>query len=182
MSQSQQQEWTLLDEGGGTAVVFTSFIGMDLRSDGNALTYPVEQGSFADYNKVDSPQEIKVTLGLQGAEADFEAALAKLDEYQKEAVKLAVATPARHYDSMTLEGYAYSRSQERNAGMLAVELTLVEVREVETQVTTTVVTKPKNPTSASKENTGKAQPEAAEKRQSLSKYLELRSALTGGGS
>lgn len=152
-------EWTLLDEGGGTAVTFTSFVDIDYRNEGKALSYPVEEGSFANYNKVENPLDIRVTLAVQGLDSDFEAILAKLDEYKAEAVTLSVSTPAALYEKMTLEAYAYKRSRENNAGMLVVELSLVEVREVETQVTTTVITKPKNPTSASKTNTGKTQTE-----------------------
>lgn len=150
-------EWTLLDEGGGTAVTFTSFVDIDLRSEGQALSYPIEEGSFANYNKVDSPFDIRVTLATQGSDSDFEYILNKLDEYKNEAVKLSVSTPSILYESMTLETYSYKRSRDAGAGMLTVELTLVEVREVETQVTTSVITKPKNPTSSGKVNTGKAQ-------------------------
>jgi alpha-L-fucosidase len=150
-------EWTLLDEGGGTAVTFTSFVDIDLRNEGQALSYPIEEGSFANYNKVDTPLDIRVTLATQGSNADFEYILAKLDEYKREAVKLSVSTPSALYESMTLETYSYKRSREANAGMLTVELSLIEVREVQTQVTTTVISKPKNPTSSGKTNTGKTQ-------------------------
>jgi hypothetical protein len=150
-------EWTLLDEGGGTAVAFTSFVDIDYRNEGQALSYPIEEGSFANYNKVDTPLDIRVTLSTQGTDSDFEYILAKLDEYKREAVKLSVSTPSALYESMTLETYSYKRGRDAGAGMLTVELSLIEVREVETQVTTTVITKPKNPTSSGKTNTGKTQ-------------------------
>jgi hypothetical protein len=153
-------EWTLLDERGGSAVAFTSFLDIDLKNAGQALSYPIEEGSFANYNKVESPLDMRVSLATQGTDADFEYILTKLDEYKREAVKLSVATPARLYESLTLETYSYKRGREAGAGILTVELTLVEVREVETQVTTTVVTKPKNPTSSGKANTGKTQGKA----------------------
>ncbi len=150
-------EWTLLDEGGETAVTFTSFVDISLQSEGQALSYPVEEGSFANYNKVDKPFDIRVTLATQGSDSDFEYILARLDEYKREAVKLSVSTPSRLYESMTLATYSYRRSREAGAGMLTVELSLVEVREVETQVTSNVITKPKNSTSSGKTNTGKVQ-------------------------
>lgn len=152
-------EWTLLDEGGMTAVSFTSFLDIDYTNEGKALSYPVEQGGFANYNKVESPLGISVTLATQGLDSDFEYILERLDEYKGKAVKLSVVTPSALYESMTLETYSYRRTQDAGAGMLVVELSLVEVREVETQVTTTVITKPKNPTSSSTVNTGKTQPQ-----------------------
>ncbi|MDR2077041.1 MAG: hypothetical protein LBP61_08975 [Desulfovibrio sp.] len=150
-------EWTLLDEYGETAVSFTSFLDVDIKNDGQALSYPVELGGFANYNKVESPLEIRVTLAAQGSESDFEYILFQLEDYKREAVKLVVVTPSALHGSMTLESYSYKRGRESGAGLLAVELSLIEVREVETQVTTTVITKPKNPTSAGKTDTGKTQ-------------------------
>ena len=157
MSQSQAAEWTLLDEDGGTSVTFTSFIDIDYRNEGQALSYPVEEGGFANYNKVATPLDIRVTLAAQGTESDYEDMLLRLDEYQKRAVVLYVVTPARLYKNMTLETYSYKRGRDAGAGMLSVELSLIEVREVATQTTTTVISKPKNPTSAGKANTGKTQ-------------------------
>ena len=149
--------WTLLDEQGGEALTFTSFIDIDYRNEGQALSYPVELGGFANYNKVQTPLDIRVTLSTQGSNADFEYILSRLDEYQKGAVKLSVATPSALYGSLTLAAYSYRRAQDDGAGLLTVELSLIEVREVQTQVRTTVITKPKNATSADKANAGKKQ-------------------------
>lgn len=153
-------EWTILDEAGATALTFTSFVDIDFRSQGQALSYPIEEGGFANYNKVTSPLDISVTLATQGSDSDFEYILNKLDEYRQKAVKLAVSTPSALYEGMTLESYSYKRTREAGAGMLAVELSLVEVREVETQATAPVITRPKNPTSADNANTGKTQPQS----------------------
>ena len=150
--------WTLLDVKGQTAVTFTSFIDIDLRAEGQALTYPVENGGFASYNKVESPLDIRLTLGLQGTEADFASALERIGKYKRDAVVLAVVTPAAMYRSMTLEAFSYKRAKGNGAGLLATELTLVEVRQVASRATTTAITQPKNPTSAGKVDTGKTQP------------------------
>ena len=151
------EQWTITDEGGATAVQFTSFIDIDVRNEGQALSYPVEEGGFMNYNKVQTPLDIWVTLATQGTEADFEAILDKLDEFQRDPIKLFVVTPSAMYGPVTLEAYSNKRTRESGAGQLTVELNFVEVREVQTQVTTTVISKPKNPTSSSKTNTGKTQ-------------------------
>ena len=157
-----QQQWTILDEGGRTAVNFTSFIDIDYKNDGKALEYPVEEGSFASYNKTQNSMEIRVTLATQGTDAEFNDILAKLEDYQKKAVKLSIATPSDFYDGFTLESMSYTRKVDQNARMLTVELAFKEVREVQTQVSTVAISKPKNPTSAGKKQTGKAQTQAPE--------------------
>ena len=162
------QRWLILDSGGNQPISFTSFFDIEYRNEGKALTYPVEKGAFANYNKVQNPGSIKVTLGVQGNESDFDSVLQTLDTFQQEAEVLSISTPATYYLNYTLESYSYRRTLEAGAGMLVVELTLVEVREVETQTTTTVITEPKNPTSSGKKNTGKTQTnEPEEKNESL---------------
>lgn len=153
------EQWTIVNEGGGTAVSFTSFIDIDVRNEGVALSYPVEEGGFMNYNKVQSPLDIRVVLSKQGTDADFEAMLDKLDEYQKGAIKLFVSTPSAYYGPVTLEAYSNKRTRESGAGQLTVELNFVEVREVQTRVSTTVVTRPRNATSADRTNTGRTQGE-----------------------
>ena len=150
-------EWSLLDESGGTAVQFTSFIDIAYNSDGQVLSYPVEEGSFANYNKVESPLSINVSLAAQGTESDFEYIMARLDEYKRKAVKLSVSTPARLYESMTLKSCVYERGADAGAGMLIVKLSLVEVREVGAQALPSLISRPKNPTSASGVKSGKTQ-------------------------
>ena len=156
-------EWTILDENGATAVSFTSFIDVEFRHEGQALSYPIEEGGFTNYNKTDKPVGINVTLAAQGTDSDYEYILARLGEYKKKAVKLAVSAPFAFYESMTLQSFSNPHSRENNSGMLTVTLNLVEVREVKTQVTTGAITKPKNPTSADKVNTGRVRADDLEK-------------------
>jgi len=157
LSALMPRQWAILDEKGGAAVSFTSFIDLDYKNEGKALEYPVEEGSFATYNKTRNSMELRATVAIQGTDADFNDLLSKLEDYQAKAAKLSIATPSDFYEGFTLEGLTYKRTVQNNAHMLTVELVFKEVREVKTQVTTGVITKPKNPTSASKQNTSKTQ-------------------------
>lgn len=158
MSQpASKQEWTLLDANGASAVSFTSFIDISYRNEGQVLSYPVEEGGFVNYNKTQMPLDISVTLSTQGSNEDFEGILAKLDTYQKEAVTLSVSTPSAFYDNMTLRGYSYKRSNDANAGLLTVELSLVEVRTVKSLSLQANISQIINPTSSDLISTGKKQ-------------------------
>ena len=156
-------EWTIIDEDNQTTIGFSGFMDIDVRNEGQALSYPVEKSSFADYNKVQSPLEIRVNLSKQGDDSEIESIINQLDDYQQKAVLLSVSTPSMLYEGMTLESYSYKRTNNQNTCLLVTELVLKEVREVETQVTTTVITKPKNATSSGKVNTCKTQSSEAPK-------------------
>lgn len=150
-------EWTLLDESGGVIVSFTSFLDISFSNSGKVLSQPVEEGAFASYHKSKEALDINVNLGFQGTPSDFEYALLTLDKFQKEAATLSVSTPSTLYRNMTLESYSYERSKDSGAGMIAVKLHLVEVREVKTQSTKGGITSPRNPSSASPVNRGRVQ-------------------------
>ena len=152
-------EWTLLDINGHTAVTFTSFIDIKVSTQGQAVSYPLEEGGFVNYNKTHNPLDIKLTLGAQGTETDFSYTLQKLDELQERAATLAVVTPSAVYENMTLESYDTDRGPERGARMLIVVLSLKEVRPVEALTSATGFVRPKNPTSAGRIGRGREQAE-----------------------
>lgn len=168
------QQWTLLAEGGGQLVQFTSLLDIDILHEGQALSYPIEKGAFMSYNKVQSPLDIRVTLAKMGLPSEFSDILKTLDKYQTEALKLSAVTPSAYFDSLTLQSYSHRHEHRRNANMLTVELHLVEVREVESQTTNVQISKPKNPTSSGKVNTGKKQtktPDSTQADNSIAKKI-----------
>lgn len=156
----KEAQWLVLDEFGADALNVTSFIDIDVANEGQALSYPVEEGGFMNYNKTQTPLNIRVTVAMQGSDDDFKVLVDKLDGFQERAEKIFVLTPSSYYGPLTLASYTYKRSRESGAGQLVAELSLVEIREVKTQVTTTVITKPKNATSSGTVDTGQTQTEA----------------------
>jgi hypothetical protein len=164
------KSWTILDESGRDAIIFTAFIGIEVSNESQAPSNPIEEGSFANYNKVQTPASLSLTLAVQGTDFELETVLDKLNRFSGEASKLIVVTPSVIYDNLTLVQYSYRRSAEQGATLLTVALTFTEVRETRVQVTTKVITKPKNPTSASKENVGRVTPKTS----GLSKLTGIR--------
>ena len=51
------------------------------------VSAPIEQGSFASYNKVDSPNYIEVQLAKQGTDDVLQAALKTLDSIPPEVIR-----------------------------------------------------------------------------------------------
>lgn len=150
-------EWTIVDTSGASAISFSSFLDIDQKSTADTLTYPIEEGSFASYNKIMKPKELTVTLATQGDESLFDFMLAQLEYYTNSAIVLSVMTPAAFYDNQTLTSYNYRRSQTDGAGLLIVTLNFIEVKSVHNQVSGSGISSPKNPTSASTVNRGQVQ-------------------------
>ena len=137
-------EWYLMDEWGNIPITFTSFISMELRAEGRAVSTAVEEGSFASYNKVNSPLSINCTLGFMGDDAALQYALHLLTIFQEDTFLLSLVTPNAEYENLNLVAYSYQRRRENGLGMLYVDLQLEEIRQVEAQYTNVKLAPRKN--------------------------------------
>lgn len=127
--------WTLNTASGVPAVAFTSFLGFELRNESRVVSSQVEEGSFATYNKVETPLEVTVSLGLQGDDAELQAALDTLGALQAGTELVSLVTPTAEYRDLNLEGFDYRQRREDGLGALWVELSLVGVKQVTAQYT-----------------------------------------------
>lgn len=140
----------------------------------NALTYgkqtrvsdfPIEQGGFAAYNKVEMPASPVVRLCLGGTESDRTAFLLALDAACLSLELFTVLTPEKVYIGYTIERYEYQRSNSSGANMLIVDVMLKEIRQVTSQYTQANkggVVEPKEASATPTANNGKLQPKTPE--------------------
>ena len=158
---ANSNEFSLIDsETGLSAFDFDALIQFEVRAEGYVVSAPIEQGSFASYNKVDSPNYIEVQLAKQGTDDVLQAALKTLDNLQTTASKVNLITPVAEYVNYTLESYDFSMTQREGLGVLYVRLHLIEIREVSAQYSDTKsisAANAKNPADASTTDRGKTQ-------------------------
>lgn len=158
---ANSNEFSLIDsETGLSAFDFDALIQFEVRAEGYVVSAPIEQGSFASYNKVDSPNYIEVQLAKQGTDDVLQAALKTLDNLQTTASKVNLITPVAEYENYTLESYDFSMTQREGLGVLYVRLHLIEIREVSAQYSDTKsisAANAKNSADASTTDRGKTQ-------------------------
>lgn len=138
MSQLPQRttgQWSLNNASGERVVQFTSFLSMDLRDEYTVVTGPVEEGSFASYNKVPSPLEVDVSLGIEGDDTTLNEALDALNLLTASTEIISLVTPETEYYNLNLESLSYRRRREDGLGVLWLDLKLIEVRQVKAQYT-----------------------------------------------
>lgn len=153
--------WTLAMENGGDAISFDVFCEMECKGENQVAYEPLEQGSFAAYNKQSSPLELRVVLAMTGDPSAQQEALDRIDDLCESTELLSLITPQQEYSNLNLESYSYRRNEANGASMLTVELMLIEIRQVEsaatTQSTAISSSNAKNASNSSKVNTGKTQ-------------------------
>ncbi|MDG6346402.1 hypothetical protein Q7458_09515 [Glaesserella parasuis] len=99
---------------------------------------PLEQGSFASYNKVVEPYSVDVMMTKgSGGVAERSAFLALVDAFANSTDLYMVITPEAIYPNCNIIGYDYAREAGDGARLLKVNLHLQEVREVEVEYTET---------------------------------------------
>lgn len=120
--------------------------------------FPLENGGFASYNKVEMPSNPSVTLTFAGSESSRKTFLDAIDKACKSTDLYSVVTPEVTYINHAIERYSYQRRSERGCTLLIVEIILKEIRQVSSQYTTkVVVADPKAPSATSTTDAGKVQ-------------------------
>jgi hypothetical protein len=135
---SSNTGWGIYDADGMNQALFPdSFLSLDYKKDMNISNYPLEQGSFASYNKVRTPYSIsvRVTKGsslaiLSGGgsmTSDRNLFLQALDDMVASLALLTIITPEASYFNANLESYEYKREVKNGAGMIIADLRFVEI-------------------------------------------------------
>jgi hypothetical protein len=140
---ASQPQYIIKAESGDLA--FTSMLEMGVEESTNLPTEPIEQGSFAGYNRVIEPLAINCRLATQGAPAELQDMLDKLRDLKTGFEKISFVVPMDSYDNLMLESFDYRRDQHSGHNLLTVDLRLKEIREIEGQKTTASVTEPEPP-------------------------------------
>lgn len=146
----------------GNAAPVLSTNAFELTKDTKISDFPIEQGSFATYNKVIMPTEPVVTLVLQGSVSDRTKFLNLLNAACESTDLYNVVTPEVVYVNYSLERMNLVRRAERGATLIMVEVTLKEIRQVSASFSTieTPIAQPQNPAATPESNSGLVQPQA----------------------
>lgn len=168
-------DWLILTNKNSPAIVPDTVPRFEYRNEARISDYPLEQGAFASYNKVQVPYDIRMMMVcaganyIQGAAQKVENALnigvgksmmsrqAFIDslDYMLTTTDLfSIVTPDKKYDNVSLVHYDFRKETNDGAVMLKVEAWFREVR-VTGQAK---YTKSNSPDAADAQNLGTVQP------------------------
>lgn len=105
-----------------------SIVSIEYVQDSKVSDYPVEAGGFQTYNKVATPYDARIQMTKGGNEGDRRAFLAAIEAAAASLNLYDIVTPERTYTSANIQKFDYKRTATNGAGMLTVELWLIEVR------------------------------------------------------
>lgn len=160
--------WGVFDQSNKPIAVADSVLDFGYRNNSKISNFPLQKGSFANYNKVNNPYECTIQLTKGGTVAERQAFLQAIDTVANSLDLYHIVTPEKTYLNCNMEGQSIRRSAEDGANLLVVELRFIEIREVTGQYSTTVVAK--QASAASPVDAGKVAPVAVPQ-SALSKIL-----------
>lgn len=137
-------------------VVAESVLTFDFKQDYTVADYPIEEGGFESYDKVQVPFDVRLRFSMGGSEADRQVFLDSIATAAASLELYEVFTPEVSYASMNITHYDYRRTATNGVGLLVVDVWLVEVR----TTATATFANTKQPNVAGPQNVGTVQPTA----------------------
>ena len=154
--------WDIFDADGKRLLEFDTFFSIDAMSDAQVTQAPVENGSFASYNKQTAPTRATVVLGYTGTSLVRSAIIKKCEALIAGTDLVSIVTPDRTLLDMSLIAMDYRYRAEYGIDRLVVALTFEEVRQVLAEYTSSSAagtalssTQVKNAADASTRDVGK---------------------------
>lgn len=150
--------WGIFNQNGIPLLLADNVKSVKFQNRSKVSSAPVEQGSFAAYNKVIEPYTVNVVMTKgSGGVQERGAFLALIDAFANSTDLFMVITPEAIYPNCNIVGYDYVREHNDGAKLIKVNLHLQEIREVVVEYTKTEV-----PQSAPVQKQGDVTPEKVE--------------------
>ena len=126
------------------AIAVSSVSELDVSADARASDYPIQTGSFTNYNKVRLPNAVLVRLTRDGLEAGRSEFLDWLDFNATETTLFDIVCPETRWPSMTLVSFRIGRSARAGATMITADCVFQQVRELPVQYSSSNIESPEN--------------------------------------
>jgi hypothetical protein len=123
-----QPVWGVFDASNQPVAIADSVRALQYRSDSNVPDYPLEQGGFQSYNKVQRPFASVVSMVCGGDEQRRASFLSAIDAAKQSTDLYTIVMPEVVYQNANILAYDYRREQRDGATLLKVDLHLDQIR------------------------------------------------------
>lgn len=104
-----------------------TIVAVDYRQSWQISDYPVEQGAFESYDKVNSPFAVKVRMAAGGSEVDRQDFIDSLNAIGDTLELYDVVTPEQVYQSVNVDHFDYNR-RAGNVGLITSDVWFTQIR------------------------------------------------------
>lgn len=155
------QQWGIYLDG-FPVVISDNVLTFEYRQQWSISDYPVEQGAFESYDKVQTPFDVRMRFTAGGSSFNRQLLLDSIAAIAGDLNLYTAVSPEGIYPSCSITHYDYHRSAENGVGLITVDVWMIQIRvSVGQDLSNT-----QSPTSAAQVNNGTSQPAAATATQS----------------
>ncbi len=120
--------WQIYDEDNNEILEDTSFISYNYKAQTQVAQLPLEEGSFAHYNKIVEATKLELKLAYSGSDSEISQLIKKLEEEKTKASKLSILSPEKIFNNFTLQSFNYDK--EASSGIMIIDLVFQEIKEI----------------------------------------------------
>lgn len=129
--------WAIYATGTSEAVIVPDTVkSFAYRGEARISDYPIEQGAFASFNKVQIPYDIRAVLVCDGRKMDQGDFMTKLEQMKNSTDLFDIATPEVMYLKASLVHYDFRREARSGVTMITADCWFEEIREAATSTYT----------------------------------------------
>lgn len=123
-------KWDIVDnESKETICSYDTFFGFEFSSSSTLPSYPIQNGSFRNYNKVNNPNNLRVSIAVSGNKSVLKTAIELLSKYNEGTQLVDVVTPFKTFISYNLTNMNYELKSGEAVSRLTIEFDIYEIRQ-----------------------------------------------------
>ncbi|OYV48309.1 MAG: hypothetical protein B7X10_03270 [Burkholderiales bacterium 21-58-4] len=126
------QVWGVFDAQGNQVLTPDTFLALEYTNSRRISNFPVEQGSFASYNKVNDPFSGTVRMAVGGTLSAREQFLADLQMLADSLDLYTLVMPEASYINVNMDRFDFRRETRNGAGVIVASCHFVEIRQAQT--------------------------------------------------
>ena len=116
-------------QSGAPVLVVDSVVGFNFRRDWHIADYPMEEGAFGSYNKVNIPYDARVEVTKGGTIGERKQFLTQVEAISNTLDLYDVNTPEFIYPNVNVQHYDMRRTSISGVQLLTVDIWLREIRQ-----------------------------------------------------
>jgi len=120
--------WGIYNATGARVLDVDSVLQVEFNSEYDLPTYPLEQGSFATYNKVEKPFRVMMRVARGGTDAAIRAFKDALDRIKGSLELFTVVTAQYSHVGVNVATVGYKRASDAGVSQVTADITLQQIR------------------------------------------------------
>jgi hypothetical protein len=154
--------WGVYDQDNNLVIFPDNVYAFSDRAEWNKPKYPVQNGSFASYNKVVIPFENSIRMTKGGSLTDRKNFLAQIDAIAGDLNQYNIMTPEKTYVGVNVSKRELIRTSSAGAYFIEIDLYFEQINQFQAQYSTTAAntSNAQNPSALPAVNLGNVQPQS----------------------